>query len=138
MGKKVNAEEKPEYATMSFGMTKIPAKWLREQLAFDAQHALAEHVSCHCLAITGCKDMQVRDELCDPEKARALVPKALSMESHRPANLTHVLRSMDGPPKMLDLKTDYARMAKLPLDPELLSLIGDWCDRILLGKKRRG
>ena len=64
----------------------------------------------------------MRSEFCDPEKAAALVPNAKSMEVHRPANLTHALRSMEGEAKMMNLKKDYAKMNKLPLDAELMSI----------------
>merc|ERR1712157_217932 len=97
----------------------------------DAKAALADHITCHCLAITGCKDLQVRNDPCRPEKARNLVPNAASIETHRPENLTHILRSIDGPSKMLNVQKDYTRMGKTPLDSELLSITDNWCNRIL-------
>jgi pimeloyl-ACP methyl ester carboxylesterase len=124
----------PDYVNMYCGLVTIPAKWFREHKSFNeaqAQAALAAHMSCHCLAITGQKDVQVRNEFCVPATAQALVPNAASIESHRPPNLTHILRSLEGPAGILSVKEDYPRLGKLPLDPELLSLIGAWCDRVL-------
>ena len=60
-----------------------------------------------------------------------LVPLAASIESHRPTNLTHSLRSIDGRASILNIKSDYARMGKLPVDAELLSITDDWCNRRL-------
>ena len=127
---KINSPEEPEFVSMQCGLVKQPAKWLREHRAFNSQECLAENISCHCLAITGQKDVQARDEFCTPEKAAELVPHATSIEVHRPANLTHALRSLEGPSKILDLKKDYARMSKMPLDAELLSITDAWCDRM--------
>jgi hypothetical protein len=45
---------------------------------------------------------------------------------------------MEGPSKLLNNKADYTRLSKLPLDPELLFIIGSWCDRVLLGKRVNG
>jgi pimeloyl-ACP methyl ester carboxylesterase len=133
---KVHAEGDPEFISMSCGSVKLPAKWFREHMAFDAKNALKEHIICHCLAITGQKDVQVHNEQCSPEKAAALIPLAISIESHRPVNLTHALRSLDGQrSSILNVKSDYARMGKLPLDQELLSITDDWCDRRLFGSQ---
>ena len=79
---KVNDEDKPEFISMFCGLQKHPAKWLREHLSFNAKAALADHITCHCLAITGCKDLHVRNDPCRPEKARNLVPNAASIETH--------------------------------------------------------
>ena len=97
----------------------------------QVQAQVVQQMNCHCLAITGQKDVQVRNEFCVPDTAKALIPNAASMESHRPPNLTHALRSLKGPARLLNVKEDYTRLGKLPLDPELLSLIDNWCDRVL-------
>lgn len=122
-----------DFISMKCGLLKQPAKWWREHLVYDVERALKENVTCHCLAITGQKDVQVHDEPCLPEKAAALVPSAASVESHRPINLTHSLRAMDGRAGILNIKSEYIRMGKLPLDAELLSITDDWCDRRLFG-----
>mmetsp|Transcript_9544 Transcript_9544/g.28651 ORF Transcript_9544/g.28651 Transcript_9544/m.28651 type:complete len:343 (-) Transcript_9544:103-1131(-) len=129
---KINAEDQPDFVSTHCGLAKTPAKWFREHMAIDARKILAENTKCHVLAVTGCKDVQVRDEFCMPDRASVLVPKAESIEVHRPENLTHVLRSLDSESKILNVRADYARLAKLPLDEELLSITLGWCDRILL------
>jgi hypothetical protein len=133
MMEKINAEVKPEYISMQLGLVKQPAKWIREHFAYDAASTLKEHMTYHCLAITGMKDVQVSNEYCAPEKAKDMVPNAASIETHRPENLTHALRSLEGTPKLMNIKKDYAVMSKLPLDEELLSITDKWCDRILFG-----
>ena len=133
MREKVHAEGDPDLISMKCGLVKQPAKWWREHMAYDAERALKENVTCHCLAITGQKDVQVHNEPCLPEKAAALVPSAASIESHRPLNLTHSLRAIDGRAGILNIKSEYIRMEKLPLDAELLSITDDWCDRRLFG-----
>jgi len=136
--KKVNAPDEPDFVSMQCGLVKQPATWLREHIAYDVNDSLKKYISCHCLAITGMKDFQVQNEFCIPETASKLVPNAKSIEAHRPANLTHVLRSMEGPAKMMNMKKDYTRLGKLPLDEELLSITDAWCDRVIRGAKRGG
>lgn len=133
--KKANAPDEPDFVSVQCGLVKQPAKWLREHVAYNANEALRKHVTCHVLAITGQKDLQVRNEFCRPERAGELVPGAASVEAHRPANLTHVLRSTEGEAKMLDLKKDYVRMGREPLDAEVLAITDAWCDRVLFGEQ---
>lgn len=128
---KVHAEGDPDFISMQCGLVKQPAKWWREHIAYDVEGALKAYVTCHCLAITGQKDLQVHHEPCSPEHVKTLVPLAKSIESHRPMNLTHALRSFEGQASILNLRNDYAKMGKLPLDEELLSITDDWCDRKL-------
>lgn len=132
---KINATDNPDFLSMQCGLVKQPAKWQREHFEYDAQESLAEHITCHCLAITGVKDFQVRNEFCQQEAAVKLVPNAKSIEAYRPANLTHALRSMEGPARMMNMKKDYSRMGKEPLDSELMHLTVQWCDRILSRKE---
>jgi len=136
--KKVNAPDNPEFISMYCGLQKQPAKWLREHLAYDVDEALEKHITCHCLAITGMKDLQVRNKFCDPDTAVKLVPNAKSIESHQPTNLTHIGRSMEGEPLMMNLKKDYAKMGKMPLDPDVLSIMDTWCDKILFNDTTNG
>ena len=135
MMEKINADDKPDYISMQLGLVKQPAKWIREH--FESQlillDSLREHMTCHCLAITGMKDVQVNNIYCDTVKAKELIPNAASIESHRPVNLTHALRSLEGPAKLMNIKKDYAFMSTLPLDKELLDITDKWCDRILFG-----
>mmetsp|Transcript_26811 Transcript_26811/g.34353 ORF Transcript_26811/g.34353 Transcript_26811/m.34353 type:complete len:302 (+) Transcript_26811:592-1497(+) len=129
---KINGPDEPDFISMQCGFSKQPAKWIREHFAYDVHEALSQHITCHCLAITGQKDFQVRNEFCTSGKAAELVPHAKSTEMHRPTNLTHALRSMEGDCKIMNLKKDYARMGKLPLDEELLKITDAWLDRVLL------
>lgn len=133
MKEKVHAPGDPDFISMKCGVVKLPAKWWREHMAYDAEDALKENITCHCLAITGQKDVQVHNEQCSSEKAVAFAPLAASVESHRPINLTHALRSIDGRASILNIKKDYVRMGKLPLDAELLALTDNWCDHKLFG-----
>lgn len=112
-----------------FGLVKIPAKWFREHRKYSAPNW--EAISCHCLAITGEKDIQVRSNFCDPTSAKSLLSRAASVETHRPPNLTHVLRSVGAEPKILEIQSEYPRQGKMPVDDELMATIGSWCDRIL-------
>lgn len=132
---KVNAidvkGQQPDYISMQLGLVKQPAKWIREHFSYDVKSSLREHMTCHCLAITGMKDVQVRNHFCEPQKALELVPNAASVEAHRLENLTHALRSLEGPSKLMNIKKDYTAMGKLPLDEELLSITDKWCDRVL-------
>jgi hypothetical protein len=130
---KVNAEDQPDYISLQFGLVKYPEKWMREHFAYDVTSSLQKYITCHCLAITGMKDVQVRNEFCDPQKATELVPNAASVETHRPQNLTHALRSLEVASKLMNIKKDYTTMGKLPLDEELLSITDQWCDRVLFG-----
>jgi alpha-beta hydrolase superfamily lysophospholipase len=130
---KINAEDKPDFISMQLGLVKQPAKWIREHFAYDATATLKEQMTCHCLAITGMKDVQVNNKYCDPETAKELVPNAASIEAHRPDNLTHALRSLDGASKLMNIKKDYAAMSKKPLDENVLTITDKWCDRVLFG-----
>ncbi|KAL7539894.1 hypothetical protein ACHAWF_011429 [Thalassiosira exigua] len=135
---KVNADDEPDFVSASCGLSKQPAKWMQEHLAYDAREALAKYVvDVDCLAITGRKDFQVRNEFCDPAAVGRLVPRARSVEGHRPAKLTHALRSTDGQPSLMNMKRDYARMSEEPLDAELLAITDAWCDRVLFGRTIR-
>ena len=129
--KKVYSDGEPDFVSMRCGLVKQPAKWFREHMEYDSHAALVEHISCHCLAVTGCKDVQVRNEFCTSKWAAKLVTKAASTEMHRPENLNHALRSLEGPSRMLNIKKDYTKMSKMPLDAELLSITDAWCDRVL-------
>ena len=129
--KKINAGDEPDFISMKCGLMKQPAKWLREHISYDVNSSLEKYMSCHCLAITGMKDFQVRNVFCIQETAEKLVPNAKSIEAHRPANLTHVLRSTEEEAKMMNANKLYAKQGKLPLDEIVLSITDAWCDRIL-------
>ena len=135
--RKVNAEDKPDFISMKCGLMKQPAKWLREHISYDANGSLEKYMTCHCLAITGINDFQVRNVFCIQETAEKLVPNAKSIEAHRPANLTHVLRSTEGEAKVMNANKLYAKLGKMSLDEEVLSITDAWCDRILFEHNQR-
>jgi hypothetical protein len=86
---KIEAPTNEDYVILYSGLAKIPAKWFREHTQYDV-HLATKEMNCHCLAITGKADVQVRNDYCVPATANALVPLAASKESHRPVHLTHV------------------------------------------------
>lgn len=138
MLKKINTssdddDNNPDFITMYCGLVKMPAKWMREHLALeDLRLELKEYTAHrHLLAIAGGNDRQVHSEYCDSTKVNELVPNAASVETHIMSNLTHTLRSMEKPCQLINVQSEYSRMGKLPLDPELLSVIGTWCQRII-------
>jgi len=132
--KKVAAVEKiiknnPEkdFKPILCGLNNLPLKWFREHRAYNFKEELAENVKCHCLAITGKKDVQVNWRHCETvEKVQLLLPNAASVTVHTPQNLTHLLRSIEGEPSILSVKGDYKKMAKQPLDAEMLEYIYLW------------
>jgi len=134
--KQVNDDDEPDFVSLQCGLVKQPAKWIREHASYNVEEALSKHVTCHCLAITGQKDFQVRNEFCTRGKASELVPNAASVEVHRPVNLTHLLRSMEGEAKMMNMKKDYKEMSKLPFDEEVVDITYAWCDRVLFEKQQ--
>mmetsp|Transcript_17567 Transcript_17567/g.26671 ORF Transcript_17567/g.26671 Transcript_17567/m.26671 type:complete len:400 (-) Transcript_17567:58-1257(-) len=130
--KKINDRPNSDYLSTYLGMIKQPAKWMREHLALEDLRTELSQVNVHCLAVAGGNDCQVRSEFCQTEVAQELVPQAASLETYILPHLTHVLRSMkDRPCQLLDATTEYPRLAKLPLDSELLSIVGKWCHRIM-------
>lgn len=126
---KVNSDDRPDVISMYLGLVRQPARWFRDHQEYEARVSLANNIKCHVLAVTGKKDVQVRS-FCQQEVAATLIPSAKSIEAHELENLTHVLRSMEGEPKIFSIKKDYVKMGKSPLDKDLLKIIDDWCDRI--------
>lgn len=138
---KVNSPDEPDIVWIQGGLVKQPAKWLREHMSFDSHDALKKYMDCHCLAITGKKDIQVHNEFCIQENVRDLLPNVATfkvIEGHRPENLTHALRSLEGESKIMNMKTDYYILGKLPLDEELLLLTDDWIDKVLFHDRNKG
>jgi hypothetical protein len=83
------------------------------------------------LALTGGKDIQVEPDYCNPARARTIAPKAVSLESHIVPNLTHILRSIDDEPSILDAPKVYPKLGKQPLDSELVETIHQWLNKLL-------
>ena len=73
--------------------SELPARWLREFMAYDPAHDLPA-IRCPILAVTGSSDVQVDPD--DVERMRALVTAPFDGET--PATLTHLLRRHAGRP----------------------------------------
>ena len=135
---KINAPDEPDFISVACGLRKISVKWFREHMAYDVHAALAKHITCHCLAITGKNDPAVRNKFCTKEMAAKLVPNAESAEVHRLRYLRHDLKSSKALPfpsykNFITLEIRERAMGRMPLHPELMSITEAWCDRILFG-----
>ncbi|MEU4653394.1 alpha/beta fold hydrolase [Streptomyces sp. NPDC023723] len=100
----------------------VNARWMREMLVHDSRDDLAA-IHAPVLAVTGDKDLQV--DPADLDEIRRLVPGGA--ETHRLADLTHVLRPYAGRPTL----GAYRRLLREPVDPALLALVADWLTRHL-------
>lgn len=101
---------------------KINAKWLREHIEYDPKYTM-RNVSCPILSVTGDKDIQV-----DPQDAALVSDLAKGkVEYHILSNMTHILRSDDGPPSIFN----YKRLLKQEVDMRLLDLISNWFQKQL-------
>ena len=99
------------------GSEKMPARWLREFMAFDPSADL-KRIECPVLAITGEKDLQV--EAADVAEIGRLVGGPFT--GSKPANLTHVLRTDDGPPSL----AGYRAQLEKPIDATLVEQVVAW------------
>jgi hypothetical protein len=111
------------------GIVKVPTKWYREHMKWNAKKSLGECTQ-EILAITGGKDVQVKSTYCEPEMAKMIAPKASSLETHIVPNMTHILRSTEGEPLLLDVQKSYPKLGKQPLDPDLVQIIRHWVNNI--------
>ncbi|MBT2412375.1 alpha/beta fold hydrolase [Streptomyces sp. ISL-12] len=102
--------------------SKVNARWLRELLAHDSRDDLAA-IDAPVLAVTGDKDLQVDPD--DLKEIARLVPGGA--ETHRVADLTHVLRRDPGRPTL----NGYRRLLREPVDAGLLDLVAEWLARRL-------
>ncbi|MGP2439787.1 alpha/beta hydrolase family protein [Streptomyces sp. JW3] len=100
----------------------VNARWMREMLGHDSRADLAA-IHAPVLAVTGDKDLQV--DPADLDEIGRLVPGGA--ETHRLADLTHVLRPDAGRPTL----GAYRRLLREPVDPALLALVADWLTRHL-------
>ena len=99
------------------GPQKMPARWFREFMAFDPSADL-KRIECPVLAITGEKDLQV--EPADVAEIGRLVGGPFTGST--PANLTHVLRTDDGPPSL----AGYRAQLEKPIDATLVEQVVAW------------
>jgi pimeloyl-ACP methyl ester carboxylesterase len=100
-------------------VAKVNAKWMREFLAYDPTEDLTK-ITCPILAITGAKDIQV-----DPDNLERMAGLVKApFERHVVPDVTHLLRSDDGPPRLSTYKEQVTRR----LDPRVVRLILDWLE----------
>ncbi|MCP4965619.1 MAG: alpha/beta hydrolase [bacterium] len=96
---------------------RTPAKWLREYMAHDPGLELAA-IRTPVLAVTGAKDLQI-----DPAELAVIGDQVQGpCQTESPHDLTHVLRSEPGKPKL----SDYPDLIVRPVDAELLQLLTAW------------
>ena len=106
---------------------RVNAKWFREFMAYEPADAL-RRITSPVLAITGDKDVQVDPD--DLERMAELIPGDVT--THRPENLTHLLRTEDGPASV----RTYRKQMKRPVDGELLDRVADWVqERATIGNR---
>ncbi len=102
---------------MRLQMVKVNAKWFREFMAYDPTTAV-DGMTVPMLAITGDKDVQVDPD--DLERMANLVDGDFT--SHRPRDLTHLLRIDAGPASV----RTYRKQVRRPVDPVTLDLVAEW------------
>lgn len=95
----------------------VNARWMREMLVHDSRDDLAA-IHAPVLALTGDKDIQV--DPADLDVIAQLVPGGA--ETHRVADLTHVLRRDSARPTL----GSYRRVLREPVDPGLLAHVTSW------------
>ncbi|MEL6985392.1 MAG: alpha/beta fold hydrolase, partial [Actinomycetota bacterium] len=100
----------------------MSGRWFREYSAYDPTDDLGR-ITCPVFAITGGKDLQVNPA--ELAVIASLVNGPCRTQS--PADLTHVLRSTTGPPRI----SHYPKLLDQPVDPRLLASIGDWLTAVL-------
>jgi acetyl esterase/lipase len=146
---KVKDNTEYDFYPMYCGLVKVPTKWYREHLEWDAAKSL-RGCPLSILAITGGKDVQVKAEYCRHRStsdddddaimitssnsssiAVLLAPNAASLETHVVENMTHVLRSIDGPASLMNAQKEYPKQGKQPLDSELLKIVDEWLEKQL-------
>jgi pimeloyl-ACP methyl ester carboxylesterase len=104
------------------GGARVNARWHREFLAHDPREDL-RRLTVPVLALTGAKDLQV-----DPADLRtiaATVPGGATTTVLVP-DLTHTLRTQDGPPSM----AAYRRELRRPVNQDVLAAVVTWCREV--------
>jgi alpha-beta hydrolase superfamily lysophospholipase len=102
------------------GGARINAKWSREFLDHDPAADLAR-IRVPVCAVTGGKDLQVNAD--DLDRIAALVGGPV--ETHRPADVTHLLRREAGPATL----STYKKQVRRPVEPEVLEIVTGWLVR---------
>lgn len=99
------------------GLKRINAKWFREFLEYDPSADFAK-IRVPVFALTGNKDIQVNPD--DLERMAALL--STRIETHRPSDVTHLLRSEAGPASL----GSYRKQVQRPMQPLVVDLVIDW------------
>jgi alpha-beta hydrolase superfamily lysophospholipase len=102
------------------GGARVNAKWTREFLDHDPAVDLARLRMPVC-AVTGDKDLQVNPDDLDRIAALAGGP----VETHRPTDVTHLLRREAGPATL----STYRKQVRRPVEPEVLEIVTGWLVR---------
>jgi len=89
-------------------------------MAYDPRADLAR-IHVPVLAVTGTKDLQTPVD--DLGTIAQTVPGAV--ETHAVADVTHILRSQDGPASL----SAYKKKVRRPVDDRVVSLVTDWALR---------
>lgn len=114
---KIKQSKKPWYRRQF--LVKIPAKWLREFMAYNPAEDLAR-ITVPVLAITGSKDIQV--DPADLERMAHLVKAPF--EHHLIQGMTHMLRIEEGDASI----SKYKEEIKKPIEPKVLETILRWLE----------
>lgn len=96
---------------------KINAKWFREFMVYNPADDFPS-IEVPLLAITGEKDLQV--PAADVEVMESLAGGSIA--THRPADLTHILRNDPGEPSL----EAYRTLLQLPTDAHTMGVVADW------------
>ena len=97
-------------------------KWLREH----ESHSTEDYVSIlrsfgrPVLAITGKSDLNVDYRQLDNIRD---IP---GISCYAPDGINHILRKVDGDNSILDIKKQYVRLSREPIDEDVLRTIGEW------------
>ncbi|WP_165968668.1 alpha/beta hydrolase [Arthrobacter crusticola] len=95
----------------------INARWQRDLLDFDPA-TLLRRITAPVLAITGGKDLQV-----NPDDLKIIAESVSGpVETQRPADLTHLLRSDPKPASF----ASYKKLLKQDTDKQVVDTVGDW------------
>jgi pimeloyl-ACP methyl ester carboxylesterase len=93
------------------------ARWFREFMAYDPRDDLRA-ITVPVLALTGAKDLQV--DPADLQRIADLVTGPVTTVC--PADVTHILRTQPGPPRL----RHYTQELKRPVDAEVTSTVVAW------------
>jgi hypothetical protein len=108
--------------TVRFQTVKMPAKWIREHegLTSEDYASKIKAFGKPVLAITGTADVQADYRQLD------LIRDATNVECYAPENMDHILKEVDGPCSILDVKKQYKSEIGKPMHAGAESKLHDW------------